>query len=84
MGERNTVVLLKGILVGCTVLSAAGAAIGLVSRIGFFLTLCPLAMLILVGTYEKGRMLPGMRLEFLVESLFIFSGVMTLLWMVVK
>jgi hypothetical protein len=38
-------------------------------------------MLTLVGAYEKGHMLPGMRLEFLVESLFLLSGVITLLWM---
>jgi hypothetical protein len=38
-------------------------------------------MLTLVGAYEKGHMLPGMRLEFLVESLFLLSGVVTFLWM---
>ena len=37
-------------------------------------------MLILVGAYESGRMLPGMRLEFLVESLFLLAGGITLLW----
>ena len=80
LGNRKTAVLLKGTLVGCMILVAAGSAIGLVSGLGFFLTLCPAAMLILVSAYEKGQMLPSMRLEFLVESLLLLSGVITLLW----
>ncbi|MCB2149109.1 MAG: 4-hydroxy-3-methylbut-2-enyl diphosphate reductase [Deltaproteobacteria bacterium] len=81
LGDRRTFVLLKGILVGCMVLSAVLAAVGLVSGLGFLLSLCPAAMLMLIGAYEKGHMLPGMRLEFLVESLFLLSGAITLLWM---
>jgi 4-hydroxy-3-methylbut-2-enyl diphosphate reductase len=80
LGNRKTAVLLKGTLVGCMILVAAGSAIGLISGLGFFLSLCPAAMLILVDTYEKGRMLPSMRLEFLVESLLLLSGVITLIW----
>ncbi|WP_372681813.1 4-hydroxy-3-methylbut-2-enyl diphosphate reductase [Desulfosarcina sp.] len=82
LGNRKTAVLLKGTLVGCMILVAAGSAVGLVSGLGFFLTLCPAAMLILVSAYEKGRMLPSMRLEFLVESLLLLSGVITLIWIV--
>ena len=81
-GKPQTFVLLKGILAVCMVLSAALAAVGLVSGLGFFLALCPAAMLVLIGAYQKGHMLPGMRLEFLVESLFLMSGLITLLWMV--
>jgi hypothetical protein len=62
------------------ILIAAGSAIGLISGLGFFLTLCPAAMLMLVSAYGKGRMLPSMRLEFLVESLLLVSGGITLLW----
>jgi 4-hydroxy-3-methylbut-2-enyl diphosphate reductase len=82
LGDRKTYVLLKGILAGCMVLPAAAAAVGLVSGLGFWLTLCPAAMLVLIGAHEQGQMLPGMRLEFLVESLFLMSGVLTLLQMV--
>ncbi len=81
LGNRTTVALLKWLLVGCIILVFAGSVIGLVSGLGIFLTLCPAAMLVLVNAYEKGRMLPSMRLEFLVESLFLLSGVITLLWM---
>lgn len=81
LGDRKTFALLKGILAGCMVLPAAAAAVGLVSELGFILALCPAAMLMLIGAYEKGYMLPGMRLEFLVESLFLLSGALTLLYM---
>ena len=84
LGKRKTVVLLKAMLAGCMILVSAGSVIGLVSGLGFFLTLCPAAMLILAKVYEKGRMLPSMRLEFLAESLFVLSGIITLLWVAVK
>lgn len=84
LGNRRTVVLLKAILIGCMLLPATLSAVDLASGLGFFLTLCPAAMLILIGAYEKGRMLPGIRLEFLVESLFLLSGVIALLWMAVE
>jgi (E)-4-hydroxy-3-methyl-but-2-enyl pyrophosphate reductase len=80
LGSRRTLVLLKGILTGCMLLPAAASAVGLFSSLGFALVLCPGAMLVLVGAYENGRMLPGMRLEFLVESFFLLVGGITLLW----
>jgi 4-hydroxy-3-methylbut-2-enyl diphosphate reductase len=81
LGNRKTVVLLKGMLVGCMILIAAGSAFGLISGLGFLLTICPAAMLVLVNAYAKGQMLPSMRLEFMVESLFLLSGILTMLWM---
>jgi (E)-4-hydroxy-3-methyl-but-2-enyl pyrophosphate reductase len=84
MGNRKTVMLLKRILVGCMILISIGSASGMISELGFFLTLCPVAMLILIRAYEKGKMLPSMRLEFLVENIFLLAGVITLLWTAVK
>ncbi|MFO7714902.1 4-hydroxy-3-methylbut-2-enyl diphosphate reductase [Desulfosarcina sp.] len=81
LGSRKTVVLLKSILVGCMLLVCVGSAVGLISGLGFLIALCPAAMLALVHAYEKGLMLPSMRLEFMVESLFLLSGFLTLLWM---
>ena len=83
LGDRKTFVLLKKILIGCMILPPAMAASGVFNQLGFLLILCPAVMLSLIRSYEKGRMLPGMRLEFLVESLFLLSGLLTLLWMIV-
>lgn len=84
LGNAATVSLLKATLVGCMILLSFGSAIGWVSGLGFLLLLCPGAMLMMVRAYEKGRIFPGMRLEFLVESLFLLAGAVTLLWMVLK
>ena len=84
LGNARTLVLLSVILAACMLLITAAAAVGLVSRLGFLLILCPLAMLLLMAAYAKGRMLPGMRLEFLVESLFVLAGGITMAWMVMR
>ncbi len=80
LGDRRTFVLLKAILLGCVLLPALASAAGLVSGLGFLLPLCPATMLLLLGAYEQNRMLPGIRLEFIVESLFLLVGLLTLLW----
>ncbi len=82
-GQRKTFDLLKKILIGCTVLPAVLAIGGVFTKLGLILILCPAAMLMLIRSYEKGEMLPGMRLEFLMESFFLFSGVLTLLWTII-
>ncbi|MDL2269471.1 4-hydroxy-3-methylbut-2-enyl diphosphate reductase [Desulfosarcina sp. OttesenSCG-928-A07] len=81
LGDRRTLVLLKGILAACTVLIALSAAVGLTSTLGFLLTLCPAMMLVLVMIHEQGELLPGMRFEVLVESIFPLSGVLAWIWM---
>lgn len=80
LGDQRTLVLLKGVLSACTVLIALAAAVGLTSSLGFLLSLCPGIMLILVMIHEQGRMLPGMRFEVLVESIFPLSGILALGW----
>ena len=43
------------------------------------LALSPLAMAGILRAYEKGAMLPGLRLEFLVESHVVLAGLLALL-----
>jgi hypothetical protein len=57
------------------VLAASGGA---VRPQGFLLALCPLVILLLLTAYEKGGMLPGIRLEFLMESQFVLVGALVL------
>jgi len=83
LGKRRTFVLLKGTLTLCILLPAFFASIGLVPSLGYLLPICPTAMLILVFAYDGGRVQPGMRLEFWVESLFLLYALITLLWMAV-
>ena len=82
LGTRKTAVLLKGILTCCMVLPALLAALGFASSLGFAMVLIPMVMLLIVDTYEKQRLQPGMLVEFFVEIMFFLSGVITLMWMV--
>jgi len=53
---------------------------GLISKLGFALSLSPLSLLFVFIKHEQGHMLPGTKLEFLVESHFVITGIIALLW----
>jgi (E)-4-hydroxy-3-methyl-but-2-enyl pyrophosphate reductase len=77
LGEKHTRVLLKAMLItGATTLAAAGA-FGIVPWFGYLLALCPLLFLPVAIAYQQGRTMPGIRLEFIAESLFVLTGVLT-------
>ena len=44
------------------------------------LLVCPLFLAAVLQVYERGLIIPGVRLEFLLESNFLLAGVVTLLW----
>jgi 4-hydroxy-3-methylbut-2-enyl diphosphate reductase len=80
LGEKRTWRLLKtilGINFGILILSSA---LHLISSLGFALGLCPAFIFIVISAHERGYMLPGIRLEFLVESNFVMAGVIALIW----
>jgi hypothetical protein len=52
----------------------------LISYLGFLLISCPVWLLFLISAYERGILLPSVKLELLVESNFILAGVFALLW----
>jgi 4-hydroxy-3-methylbut-2-enyl diphosphate reductase len=60
------------------------SAFGLISSLGFGLAICPIFLFLVIMIYEKGHLIPGIRLEFLVESLFVLAGIITLLWSVIQ
>ena len=55
-------------------------AAGLTTTFGFLLAVCPAAMFAIIIAYEKGVILPGLRLEFLVESHLVLGGILALAW----
>jgi 4-hydroxy-3-methylbut-2-enyl diphosphate reductase len=80
MGKNRVIVLLK-IFCGILVLLLMGAGtVGWISSLGFFLSICPASLLAVLTAYERGRMLPSNRLEFLVETHFILAGAIALVW----
>jgi 4-hydroxy-3-methylbut-2-enyl diphosphate reductase len=78
LGEKRSMRLLKRMLIILTVIMVLAALGGMVGPQGFLLALGPLAILALLSAYEQGNMLPGMRLEFMVESQFVLVGILVL------
>jgi 4-hydroxy-3-methylbut-2-enyl diphosphate reductase len=78
LGEKASLRLLKGMLIITIVLLFLSSAFHIISSLGFILAAAPISMFLLFSAYERGYMLPGIRLEFLVESHFILAGIITL------
>jgi 4-hydroxy-3-methylbut-2-enyl diphosphate reductase len=79
MGEKKTMRLLKYILISMAVLMLVAGIWGIVSKPGLILFLIPLSLLYIFNRHERGDMLPGTKLEFMVESHFVAAGLMAAL-----
>ena len=80
LGEKRALGLLKTILAVNFGILFISSAFQLISSLGFALLICPIFVFIILTAHERGYMLPGIRLEFLVEGNFVMAGVMTLVW----
>jgi 4-hydroxy-3-methylbut-2-enyl diphosphate reductase len=80
LGEKRSLRLLKAILVVLIVGLPLLSAVASVSALGCLLAVCPAAMLVILLAWEKGLILPGIRLEFLVESHLVLAGAIALGW----
>jgi (E)-4-hydroxy-3-methyl-but-2-enyl pyrophosphate reductase len=80
LGEKRSLRLLNIVLMLLIVTLPIGSAIQFVSPLGFALTLCPIFIWMVLLAYKNGYLLPGVRLEFLVETLFMVAGLITFIW----
>ncbi|MGD2187671.1 MAG: 4-hydroxy-3-methylbut-2-enyl diphosphate reductase [Desulfobacterales bacterium] len=80
LGEKRSLRLLKVILALLVAGLVLTSAFQLTSSLGFALISCPIFILIIIFVYERARMFPGIRLEFLVESHFLLAGIITFAW----
>ncbi len=80
MGEKQALHLLKTILIINIGMLLVSGTFHFISILGFALAICPVFIFIVLSAHELGYMLPGTRLEFLVETNFITAGVITLVW----
>ncbi len=80
LGEKRARRVLKRLLVIISVVLFISSTMGLLTPLGFFLILCPLLMLLMLSYYKRVYLMPGVRLEFLVETHFILSGIIAFLW----
>jgi 4-hydroxy-3-methylbut-2-enyl diphosphate reductase len=75
-GEKQSRLLLKTMLmIGATTLAVAGA-FHIVPWFGYLFSLCPLLFLPVAIAHQQGRIMPGTRLEFIAESLFVLTGLL--------
>ena len=82
LGEKQSMRLLDIVAIVLIVMLPLFSVYQLVSALGFVLTLCPIFILMVILAYRKGFLLPGIRLEFLVETHFILAGLLTFIWTV--
>jgi 4-hydroxy-3-methylbut-2-enyl diphosphate reductase len=80
LGEKRSLRMLKGMLAVLIAGLPLAAALGPLPALNFLLILCPAAMLAILFAWEKGFILPGIRLEFLVESHLVLAGLIALVW----
>lgn len=82
IGESKTLKILKLILTAVILLFLFAGIFRAISTLGFFLITCPILMLSVILSHEKGYIYSGIRLELLIESNLILAGVITLIWSV--
>ena len=80
LGEKQTLRLLKRTLLAVLAGMLLSTVLELVSSVGYVLTICPLFLAGVLLAYEKDLMIPGVRMEFLLETFFLIAGAATLLW----
>jgi (E)-4-hydroxy-3-methyl-but-2-enyl pyrophosphate reductase len=84
LGEKSTMLILKftlGILAATVILASI---FQLTTSLGYALAACPVFFLMLLMLYEKGYLMPSLRMEFLVETHFLITGVITGIWVIAK
>ncbi|MGD8367594.1 MAG: 4-hydroxy-3-methylbut-2-enyl diphosphate reductase [Desulfobacterales bacterium] len=80
LGEARTIRLLQWVLAASVLLLAGVSAAGWTGPLGYALALCPVSMYgVLIG-HQKEKVLPGIRLEFLMDTHFILAGAIGLLF----
>jgi (E)-4-hydroxy-3-methyl-but-2-enyl pyrophosphate reductase len=80
IGPKRAFKLLKGMLAAEVVLLLLAGSTGIAKGPAWVLIFPPLLLLWMVAAHEHGNMLPGIRMEFRVESLFVLSGLLTFLY----
>lgn len=80
LGEKKTISLLKTISFIIAALLLLSGVVGVIPSLGIWIAVCPLSLFFVILANEKEHTFPYIRLEFLVESHFIFAGIIALIW----
>ena len=80
VGAKQSMRLLKILLLFLAAMVFLLSVFGVFTSLGYGLAVCPLIMLLVILANEKEYMLPGIKMEFIIESIVVLSGVVTLIW----
>ena len=80
LGENRTMQLLKTVQIFSISFLLLSSVFGFISSLGFALLMCPVLLFFVLIAYERGYVLPGIRLEFFIETLFPLAGVVAFVW----
>jgi len=84
LGEKSTILILKSTLVILAVTGILASLFQLTTNLGYALSISPVIFLMLLMLHEKGHLMPSLRLEFLVETNFLITGMITGIWVIAK
>jgi 4-hydroxy-3-methylbut-2-enyl diphosphate reductase len=84
LGEKRTMILLKWIVLSAGLVLLVSPLFGLVSYFSLMLLTCLLILYISLAAYEHREIYPGLPLEYLVESTFILSGLLGVIWQILQ
>ncbi len=79
LGEKKTLMLLKGILAAMVAALPLGAAMGAIPPAGILLMVCPALMFRFLQGYEQKMIFSFMQRGFVMETFFILLGVLALI-----
>jgi (E)-4-hydroxy-3-methyl-but-2-enyl pyrophosphate reductase len=80
IGEKKTIRLLKSVLACSVGILLISTLFHIVSPLGYGLIGPSVLLYIVLAAYSRGRVLPGIGLEFLIESHLFLAGLITLFW----
>jgi 4-hydroxy-3-methylbut-2-enyl diphosphate reductase len=80
LGEKRSMDLLRAILLVALVILLIAVFFGLIPWLGLYLVLCPVFMGIILLMYQRSIMVPGIRMEFLLETNFVLAGLIAFIW----
>lgn len=82
LGEKRTLLLLKGVILLAALILLVAFILGLVNPFSYALIFCLLTITLCLLVYEKRWLYPGTRMEYLVEGNFYLAGLLGLIWQI--
>jgi 4-hydroxy-3-methylbut-2-enyl diphosphate reductase len=80
LGPARSFKMLKLLLSAMILLPIVLAGLGVLAPLAYLLAICPVLLWGIVAAQEHGNLLPGIRMEFRVESVFILFGCLAFLY----